>query len=68
MSAVGQVVGLDASPLYEPDHQHAGKGVVTIVCHEHQALAWQQLWGRDVQALPLIRPAGPVPAKEPQKP
>jgi hypothetical protein len=50
MTAIGQVLHLDASPLFEPEHPHAGKVLVTIVCTEEQAHAWGQLWGREVEA------------------
>lgn len=57
MSAIGKVIELNAEPLFDLQHKHAGKVIVTIVCEEEHALAWGELWGRDVQALPFVPPA-----------
>jgi hypothetical protein len=53
MSAIGKVIELDASGLFDETHPRAGLVTVIITCTHEQALAWGELWGRDVQALPL---------------
>jgi hypothetical protein len=64
MIAFGRVVTLDATPLYDEAHPHAGKVIVTITCTHEQAQSWGELWGRDVQALPAVVPAEQDSAKD----
>lgn len=62
MSAIGKVVTLDAEHLLDDPlvNPHAGLVLVTLTCTIEQSRAWAQLWGREVQALPLTPPAEPT--------
>jgi hypothetical protein len=63
MTAIGKVIELDASGLFDERHARAGFVTVIITCTHEQAEAWGLLWGRHVQAVPFIPPAEPSSEK-----
>lgn len=50
-TATGTVNTLDATPLDDPSHEHAGKVLITIVCDSiDEGRAWAELYGKRITA------------------